>query len=37
MSELLKQASNQCKKKRDMNIKEKLAVFGDVFLTHREM
>lgn len=36
MSELLKQASSQCKK-RDMNIKEKLSVLGNVFLTHREM
>lgn len=36
MSELLKQASSQCKK-RDKNIKEKLSVLGNVFLTHREM
>lgn len=36
MSELLKQASNQFKK-RDMNIKEKLSVLGNVFLTYREM
>lgn len=36
MSELLKQASNKCKK-RDMNIKEKLSVPRNVFLTHREM
>ena len=36
MSELLKQASKQCKK-RDMDIKQRLSVLGNVFLTHRDI
>ena len=36
MSQLLQQASKQCKN-RDLAIKEKLSVLGNVFLTHREI